>query len=45
MAKLANSKDMKEVFMHKELLNQLKEISKRMQMCANSLEDIVMKMS
>jgi len=45
MAELANSKDMKEVFTQKELLNQLKEISKRMQMCANSLEDIVMKMS
>ena len=45
MAKLANSKDMKRVFMQKEILNQLKEISKRMQMCANSLEDIVMKMS
>lgn len=45
MAKLANNKDMKEIFIQKELLKQLKEISKRMQMCANSLEDIVMKMS
>ncbi len=45
MAMLAKSKNMNEIFIQKELLNQLKEISKRMQMCANSLEDIVMKMS
>lgn len=45
MAKLSNNNDMKVVFTQRELLNQLKEISKRMQMCANSLEDIVMKMN
>jgi len=45
MAELAESKDTKEMFIEKELLLQLKEISKRMHVCANSLEDIVMKMS
>ena len=45
MAILVNDKDMRVIFVQKELLKQLKEISKRMQMCANSLEDIVMKMS
>jgi len=45
MATLANSKQMKDMFIHKELLSQLKEISKRMRMSANSLEDIVMKMN
>lgn len=42
---LVKSKDMKQIFIHKELLSQLKEISKRMRMTANSLEDIIMKMS
>lgn len=45
MAELADSKDTREMFIAKELLAQLKEIAKRMQVCANSLEDIVMKMS
>jgi len=45
MAALALSDDLKDRFVQRELLAQLKEISKRMQMCANSLEDIVMKMS
>lgn len=42
---LIQSKDMEKIFIHKELLSQLKEISKRMRMTANSLEDIIMKMS
>jgi len=42
---LVGSKDMEKIFIHKELLSQLKEISKRMRMTANSLEDIIMKMS
>lgn len=42
---LVESKDMEKIFIHKELLSQLKEISKRMRMTANSLEDIIMKMS
>jgi hypothetical protein len=33
------------MFIQKDLLSQLKEISKRMQVCANSLKDIVVKMS
>lgn len=42
---LVESKDMEKIFIHKELLSQLKEISKRMRMTANSLEDIIMKMT
>jgi len=45
MAELADSNDPREMFIAKELLSQLKEIAKRMQVCANSLEDIVVKMS
>ncbi len=45
MAKLAECEDTHKIFVQRELLAQLKEISKRMRMCANSLEDIVMKMS
>jgi len=45
MAQLAKCDDIHKVFVQRELLAQLKEISKRMRMCANSLEDIVMKMS
>lgn len=45
MAKLVNGNNIREMFIHKELLAQLKEIGKRMQMCANSLEDIIMKMN
>ncbi len=45
MAQLSSSEDTKEIFVHQALLSQLKEISKRMRMTANSLEDIIMKMS
>jgi len=45
MSELADSGDVREMFVQKELLSQLKEISKRMQVCANSFEDIVVKMS
>ncbi len=45
VAKLSISDDSKEIFIHQALLWQLKEISKRMRMTANSLEDIIMKMS
>jgi len=44
MARLSKSSDREKVFVEKELLRQLKEIGKRLQMCANSLEDIVIKM-
>jgi uncharacterized protein len=45
MALLVSENNLREMFIHKELLGQLKEIGKRMQMCANSLEDIIMKMN
>ncbi len=45
MAQLSLSSDTQEIFIHQALLSQLKEISKRMRMTANSLEDIIMKMS
>jgi uncharacterized protein Yka (UPF0111/DUF47 family) len=45
MAKLSSSKNREEIFIHQALLGQIKEISKRMRMTANSLEDIIMKMS
>lgn len=45
MALLVSENNLREMFIHKELLTQLKEIGKRMQMCANSLEDIIMKMN
>jgi len=45
MGILSSSDDMREVFIHQSLLLQLKEISKRMRMTANSLEDIIMKMA
>ena len=45
MTKLADTADVREMFIQKELLSQLKEIAKRMMVCANSLEDIVVKMS
>jgi len=45
MAALSKSNNLKDMFVEKELLSQLKEIGKRLQICANSLEDIVIKMS
>jgi len=45
MAKVANSENIRDMFIQKELLLQLKEISKRLQISANSLEDIVIKMN
>ena len=44
MAKLSSSQNHKEIFIHQSLLAQIKDISKRMRMTANSLEDIIMKM-
>lgn len=43
MARLSKSNNLNEMFVHKELLGQLKEVGKRFQVCANSLEDIVIK--
>ena len=41
---LLNSSDIKKIITYKEILTQLKEISKRIRMCANDLEDMVYKM-
>jgi len=45
MADIAKSNNMRDMFIQREILLQLKEISKRLQICANSLEDIVIKMN
>ncbi|WP_024851956.1 DUF47 domain-containing protein [Hydrogenovibrio kuenenii] len=45
MALLAKNNNLQEMFIHRELLQQLKEIGKRFQVCANSLEDILVKMN
>ena len=45
MAALSKSNNLQEMFVQRELLGQLKEVGKRFQVCANSLEDIVVKMS
>ncbi len=44
MVKLSKQKDMQKVFIHKEILSQLKEIGKRIHISANTLQDIVVKM-
>jgi uncharacterized protein Yka (UPF0111/DUF47 family) len=44
MVKLSKESDFQKVFVHKEILSQLKEIGKRIHICANTLQDIVVKM-
>lgn len=44
MVKLSSSEDTKKVFIHKEILKQLKEIGRRLHISANTLQDIVVKM-
>ena len=44
MEKISNSTDVHEVFIQKEMLHQLRDIGKNIYYCANSLEDIVVKM-
>ncbi len=44
MVKLSHSTDFKKVFIHKEILAQLKEIGRRLHISANTLQDIVVKM-
>ena len=44
MVILSDSHDFKEIFIHREILAQLKEISKRLHVSANTLQDIVIKM-
>ncbi|OMP32846.1 DUF47 domain-containing protein [Mangrovimonas sp. DI 80] len=45
LALLFKEQDMPHVLMHKEILSQLKEISKRIHICANLLEDIIFKIN
>lgn len=45
LAGLFKESDMQHILKHKEILSQLKEISKRIHICANHLEDIVFKMN
>jgi len=45
LAALFTERDIQEIFKYKEILSQLKEISKRIHICANHLEDIVFKMN
>ena len=44
MVKLSKNIDMQKLFIHKEILSQLKEIGKRLHISANTLQDIVVKM-
>ncbi len=44
MVKLSENEDFKKVFIHKEILAQLKEIGRRLHITANTLQDIVVKM-
>ncbi|MEY3089707.1 MAG: hypothetical protein RL113_23 [Pseudomonadota bacterium] len=44
MVELTKSDDIKYMFIHKEILSQLKEIGKRLHVSANTLQDIVIKM-
>ncbi len=45
LVKLFENQDMKFVLKHKEILSQIKEISKRIHICANHLEDIIFKIN
>lgn len=45
LVKLFENQDMKYVLKQKEILRQIKEISKRIHICGNHLEDIVFKMN
>ena len=45
LVKLFENKDINHVLKHKEILTQIKEISKRIHICGNHLEDIVFKMN
>ena len=45
LATLFEQDDIKKILQHKEILSQLKEVSKRIHFCANTVEDIVFKMN
>lgn len=45
LERLFQETDFKHMLMHREILSQLKEISRRIHICANQLEDIVFKMN
>jgi uncharacterized protein Yka (UPF0111/DUF47 family) len=44
MVKLSTCKDQRKMFVHREILVQLKEIGRRLNITANTLQDIVVKM-
>lgn len=44
MVELSKNRDLKQVFIYREILSQLKEIGKRLHISANTLQDIVVKM-
>jgi uncharacterized protein len=45
LAALFRGDDLKRILQHKEILSQIKEVSKRIHVCANTVEDMVFKMS
>ncbi len=45
LSNLFNSDSTKDILRYKEILSQLKEVSKRIHVCANNVEDIVFKMN
>ena len=45
IAKLLEQDDYKRIIMHKEVVSQLREVAKRIQVTANSLEDMVIKIT
>ena len=45
LSALFDSDSTKHILRHKEILSQLKEVSKRIHVCANTMEDIVFKMN
>jgi len=45
LSKLFNENNFQHIMMHQEILSQLKEISKRIHICANLLEDIIFKLN
>ena len=45
LAQLFTEQNLQHILMHKEILSQLKEISKRIHICTNQLEDIVFKLN
>ncbi|MGJ5641226.1 DUF47 domain-containing protein [Formosa sp. S-31] len=45
LSELFSKSEMKHILMHREILSQIKEISKRIHICANLIEDMVFKIN